>query len=491
MTAAALGLYAPLLLAGVVLVWRRPVLALYAFVVGLAIHNTVMALLYGAGVRGAALTAIQGWKELLLATALASIVWSAWRARRLPFQPGPVDGLALAFAAVVVVYLLIPQDALGGSADFEDALYGARHALLPVGAYLLGRSLRLGGAELRRLGWTILGAAAAIAAVGLVEEYTISVEQWRDAGVPAYFRDQLGFDYHGPGGMPENFAFNSEDGLFRRLVSLFISPLATAFMLLVALLLAAAGGPLRRPIAVPLAALCAAGFLFTLTRSAVVALAAGLVVLAVALARSWPLAAAAATVAAGVAFALVFTSVAPRTHFFPDELEYQERQARLKGGLPGGDGTLSLEEPSLRSHLTSLRDGVETVLGHPQGYGLGNAGAIARRNDIELKAGESNYTELGVEVGLAGALVFIAWNVALLLGLLRAARNGGDPTLQWARAGLAASLAAVLVLGFQTDAFGVPWLAYCIWSLGGALLTPAAVPARARSSVRAPEVEGA
>ena len=31
---------------------RRPVWALHVFIVGLALHNLVMALLYGAGVRG-------------------------------------------------------------------------------------------------------------------------------------------------------------------------------------------------------------------------------------------------------------------------------------------------------------------------------------------------------------------------------------------------------------------------------------------------------
>ena len=44
--------YALLLVAAAALVWRRPVVALYAWIVGLALHNAVMAALYGAGVRG-------------------------------------------------------------------------------------------------------------------------------------------------------------------------------------------------------------------------------------------------------------------------------------------------------------------------------------------------------------------------------------------------------------------------------------------------------
>jgi len=75
---------------------------------------------------------------------------------------------------------------------------------------------------------------------------------------------------------------------------------------------------------------------------------------------------------------------------------------------------------------------------------------------VEVKAGESTYTELGVETGLLGAILFAAWNLALLRRLL-----GHSP---W----LAASLAAVLVLGVQTDVIGVHWLAYVLWALCGA-----------------------
>src|SRR5205823_13601300 len=90
------------------LVWRRPMVALYLFVVGLALHNAAMAALYAAGVRGSTLTAIAAWKETLLAVALVRVGLDAWRARRLPFQLSVVAGLALLFGALVVAYALIP-----------------------------------------------------------------------------------------------------------------------------------------------------------------------------------------------------------------------------------------------------------------------------------------------------------------------------------------------------------------------------------------------
>ena len=156
----------------------------------------------------------------------------------------------------------------------------------------------------------------------------------------------------------------------------------------------------RRPLP-RLLVLCSAGLLFTLSRSSLVALAGGFVVLAVA--RPALVAGRGGRVlrpASGVALRAVHVCRA-ETHFFPQDLPYQEEQAREHGGLPGG-GSLALNpgEPSLRSHWRNLRDGIETVFHHPQGYGLGNAGATASRFGVPLRAGESNYTEIGVETGL-------------------------------------------------------------------------------------------
>jgi hypothetical protein len=479
MSTGALAVYGVGLVAAVPAVLRRPAVALYLFVLGLPLHNIVMSLLYGGGVHGGSLDAIQAWKEILLAAALLSVAATALRRQALSFRPGLVDWLALAFAGLVVLYAVIPQGALGGHAGAKAILYGLRHDLVIVAAYFLGRSVDL---DIRRLRWTIVAAAAAVAAWGLIEVYAVPIEWWRHSGAVGYFHRELGYDYHGPAGLPENFAFNTSDGLFRRLVSTFVSPLATAYMLVVALLLLAVAR--CRRLAAPLALVCGAGLLWTFSRSSIVALAVGLVVLAAAWRRAWPLPAAVGVIAVGFGFAAAFHTIAPRTHWFASDLPYQQAQAKAKGPLPKGSGldsTISLGEPSIRSHLDSLRDGGKTVVEHPQGYGLGNAGTTAQRFDVPLQAGESNFTELGVETGLAGALAFIAWSLALLARLVRTAWKG-DRTA----AAVAGALAAVLALAVQTDVIGVPWLAYCLWWLAGSLayakvLTKAQLPESSQS----------
>ena len=164
-----LGLYAVLLAGAAVAVWRRPVVAFFLFLGGLALHNAVMAALYGAGVRGRTLTAITAWKEILLAVALASVAAAALRSRELPFRFCVADALALAFGLLVLVYAVLPQSALDGLAGTRAIALGLRHDVIPVGAYFLGRSVLLRRDDLRRLAWTLLGVASFVAAAGLVD----------------------------------------------------------------------------------------------------------------------------------------------------------------------------------------------------------------------------------------------------------------------------------------------------------------------------------
>src|SRR5262249_57256130 len=108
----------------------------------------------------------------------------------------------------------------------------------------------------------------------------------------------------------------------------------------------------------------------------------------------------------------------------------------------------------------NLRDGIRVVAHHPQGYGLGNAGVVAKRTGVEVRAGESTYTELGVDAGVAGVAAFVLWNLAVLAGL-------------WRReAWLAAAFVAVLAIGLQTDVIGIHWIAFHVWLAAALTLGP-------------------
>ncbi len=171
-----------------------------------------------------------------------------------------------------------------------------------------------------------------------------------------------------------------------------------------------------------------------------------------------PVALAVAVAAVAVGWAYVFPSIGPTGHWTKQDIVQQRQQAKAATGPVSGNA-LSGKEPSLHEHWTALKDGLHTVIHHPQGFGLGNVGQTASRTGTPLKAGESNYTEMGAETGVLGAVLWIAWMLAILFGLWR--RRAVRMT---------AAFAAVLALAIQTDVIGDPWVAYVVWGLAGALL---------------------
>jgi O-antigen ligase len=276
----------------------------------------------------------------------------------------------------------------------------------------------------------------------------VPLSWWRHS--QGWFSDQLGLTYRGLSGLPENFVYN-EGGrvVFRRLTSTFLSPLATAYLLVVALLFV----PLRgRRWGWPLAALLFAALLWTHTRAALLALLLALLILALLRRRLFFVGLAVAVASISFVFVQAYDHIGPRTHFTPSELAYQEQHAH-ETPAKSNDAT-SANEASTSEHLSSFRSGARTALHHPWGFGLGNAGVTAARTHVTIEAGESTYTELAVETGLLGALIFIAWSLALFRRLTRT---------PW----LAASFVAVLFLGLQTDVIGIPWIAVVVWALAG------------------------
>jgi len=416
------------------------------------LHNVAMAQLWDLGVRGTSLDVAAAWKEALLLVALLVV---AWRVRHWPAVKA-ADVLAASYAIVIVVYWLIPQDVLGGEATTRGELLALRHHLFPVAAYALGRLAAFAWEERGRVGSLIVLSAVVVAVVGLLDLAFVSLQAWRGSGVPGWYREQLGLDYEGLSGLPENWVFNTgdEENPIRRLVSTFLSPLASAYALVVALIYVVSR-PFRWWWGL-LAVLLYVALLYTHTRAAFAALAFGLVVLALAQRRIAPAVIAAASVAVGALFLAAYPSIGPSTSYTPEELEWLRENARQEGGE--SDDPLAGDDASTESHWRNFREGVRVVIEHPQGYGLGNAGVVAKRTGVEIRAGESTYTELGVDAGLAGVVAFVLWCMAILVGLWR--------RVAW----LFAAFATVLVLGLQTDVIGIHWLAFTMWVAAGLAL---------------------
>jgi len=127
-----------------------------------------------------------------------------------------------------------------GRTTHHGVLLGVRHDLVPAAAYFLGRGLVLSGPELRRIGATILATARSASRFSARRHLRDPLSWWRGSGAPGWFRYQLGFPVPRPVEAAENFFYNTgNEHPLRRLVSTFFSPLASSYLFVVALLLAA------------------------------------------------------------------------------------------------------------------------------------------------------------------------------------------------------------------------------------------------------------
>ena len=431
---------------------RLPRIALAVLIVGLAAHNLVMAELWDAGIRGAALDVVAAWKDVLLAAALAVALLAA---RSVPLRLW-ADRLALAYAAFVLLYWLLPQSWLDGGATHRGQLFAARHDLIPVAAYFLGRLLVLTPQSWRRLSLALVGVAVGLSVWGLIDVYLVPLQWWRDSGVPGWFNEQLGLDYQGA------LRAARELDLQHRRREQSDPPARLG-------LPQPARDVLRSRDRAPLSRRAAANVVDRdrwsdrVRRTALDAHA-----------RRLPRAGARPRRPGGGPAAVP----AGRTR-----RRLARDRRRLRQGLPthrpldelhavgarlptrqGAAESRRQRRPTQRrrcldaSHLRNLREGIRTVIHHPLGFGLGNAGVSASRTGVDLKAGESTYTELGVEIGVAGLAVFLAWMVAVLLALWRRS------------AWLSAAWVAMLAIGVQTDVIGVHWIAYVLFALAGAAI---------------------
>ena len=310
-----------------------------------------------------------------------------------------VDVLALSYAGVIVAYALLPQGLLDGGATARGELLALRHHLLPVAAYALGRLVSRLWQERSRLGGAIVLAAVVVAVAGLVDLAVLSLQSWRDSGVPGWYREHLDLDYEGLSGLPENWVYNTgdEESPMRRLVATLLSPLASAYVLVVALVYV-----VSRRLTIwwgLLALLLYVGLLYTHTRAALAALAVGLVLLALAQRRVVPAVLAAVSVAAGgVPRRVPDDRTLDELHGGGARVPAPERRGGAGGehGSPVAVGVVDRQPPA-----------------QPAGRNAGRARASAgvrprergrrRQEDgVEIKAGESTYTEIGIDAGIAG-----------------------------------------------------------------------------------------
>jgi len=453
-------------------VWRAPFRALGVLVAGAAVHNLMLMVLLRLGTPGVIVRIVQAWKEGILLLLIALVLRVAWRTARSGRLPKllPIDLVMAAFAVIVVIYFLIPPSIFGAQLTFSQRVLGARVLLqLPL-LYLFGRVFF----SFRRadLVWNlsmIAGAAGIVGLLGFVEVWFIPTRAWLDGGVNL-LSSWLGFTYHGPQGLPENFFQPAGLALYiRRMVSTYVSPLPIAYTALLVLpaatglLLVKQRSDLATTLRVAFLAFLTIGVLLSVTRLAMLLLVGEFFVLAVIWRRRWLLW---ATPLAGVLVALVFVGYVRVGPLVDAHLNPVYNR-------PPGLHIVSTRDSSLNEHSATLAFDLQYVLQHPLGTGVGSS---IHRFGTSQGTGESAYFDVFGETGLLGGLAYtLAYAFILFYGLRAFLRHRDDP--------LVASLPLVSLVGglallpitLTSDVWSDPSLTYLLWWSAGYTVSLAAL----------------
>jgi hypothetical protein len=382
---------------------RAPFRALGVLVAGMAVHNFVLMILLRLGTPGPLVRVAQAWKEGLLLVLLGLVLlmgYRRWIAGRMP-KLRLMDLLMIALTAVVLVYFLVPASVLHGQASFSQRVLGLRVLILIPLLYLFGRVFP--ARQRSDLAWVaglLLGSAALVGVFGTIELWFIPTRRWLDWGVNG-LSAWLGFTYHGPAGLPENFFQTTAEGyLLRRLVSTYVSPLGAAYTGLlivpigVVLLFTRRALP-RLPwwFAAVMLDLLLLGIFFSVTRLALAALVGEFALLYILLRRRSLILH--TLLVAGAVLFMIYGF--PR---FGPLLDRSLQPVAHRGSVH----IASSSDPSAREHLAQLINDLDFVRHHPLGAGLGSS---IHRFGPTSGTGESAVFDVFGDVGAVGGLLYI------------------------------------------------------------------------------------
>ncbi|MEA2634873.1 MAG: hypothetical protein QOH92_1640 [Chloroflexota bacterium] len=462
---------------------RHPFRALGILVAGMAFHNFGLMVLLALGTPTPLVRVVQAWKEgliLVLLVIVARLALARWRSRTLP-RLHVIDWLVLIFAAVAILYAVVPHYLLHSSLSLSQAVIGLRTMLLIPVLYLFGRVFT--PEDRRDLAWgagLVVGSAGVVGLFGLVELWLVPTATWLSWGVNQ-FSAWLGYTYHGPKGLPENFFQSTAEGfLLRRMVSTYISPLGIAYTGLLVLpvavaVLASRWSPSRLWAAARWAAfaLLISSIVFSLTRLAIGLALFELVALFILLRRRFLAVATVAAAALALFIVLAYPDVGPLL------------TGNLQAVRTGHHHLTGVADPSLSEHSSALRTDFEYVLAHPLGTGVGSS---VHRFGPNTGTGESAIFDMFGDIGIVGGAVYLVIYLGLILAAARAQLSHRADQL-WAALPLVAFIGglALLPITLTSSIWSDFAVTFLFWWAAGASLTLATTN-RAQSKPGGPMV---
>ncbi|MEA2646351.1 MAG: hypothetical protein QOE92_1434 [Chloroflexota bacterium] len=429
------------------LTYRRPGVGLAVLILALPFYPYILARLQVWGVSPLVVAQMRYWKELVLVVLVLRAVRN-----RYPFD-SRIDRVAIGVMVVTTVFAVFPI----GPADTYSRVLAARQIAAAILLFMAVRHLDLSPRAVSFIQTGLVVAGVVLSLFAFWNHF--APEDWtsfvRNSGLAAYQHSAVESSVTV---VVDRGTLAGQE--YIRSGSLFLNPLSLGHFMLIPIAVVLARGVASRPRAFDIlaGAICVAGLMTTLTRSAIVA-----VPLMVAIAVSGGLH------RQRLALGLFAVSLA----LYP-----------VAGSLGVGEQLQSGLDPTntrTEGHVDALQSDVQAMISRPQGTGLATAGPQGERFGVEGHTiAESWFFQVGLETGLLGMVLYVSLLVMAMRELWARSKLGSS-----AATAAVCALSGLAFAGLVLHSFGDLHTAFAAWGLAGMAL-PVAMTARAAKPAQAP-----
>lgn len=359
--------------------WQYIIFFLAAF---LPTYITSLSIVYQATESTLPVTIFQVFKDFMVVLAVVLLLLLQKKPTEIPIRLQPTDLLFIAFLGLGFIFLLLPI----GEATFWSKLVYFKNMVIPACVYFLGRNTRFGNMEVKRLFQLLFAVALAAFGINLIEGLLGSHLQ-SFTGY-ALFNQAL-YDSEPSGNYGLSWTFETQS-MSRRFASFFSDPLELASSVMVGFsagLIWFLTSEKNRSLPYLLVMAASVGsLLFTASRAAFGSFFILLFFLAI-IFRLYRLLAAGVV---GLICFFIFVVFFASEDFYFFILD-----------------TLTFENASSVGHVVEWLAAVDSMIGNPLGVGLAMSGNLGSVEDSNRIGGENQFLIYGVQLGVAGMLIYI------------------------------------------------------------------------------------
>ena len=355
---------------------------------GLPIYITSLSVALQSGMKNL-IPIMQPMKELLILVALGISVWELKRR----FRPQPIDYVILAYFAYTLLYVFLPI----GTLTIPEKAVSFKSTTFFVFVYFTGRIIGLSEIYISKYFQFFLLVIIAASAVLLLE---IATSQHLQSSTG--YADFLFYYYNQEpeGNYGLSWTFETSTGL-KRFASFFANPIEFGAATLVSLSIIAGlyttDNYKFKPNLIGIVAIVATQFsiLFALSRASLASYVIMIYVYALVTKNKFILRTFYFAIVAAVVYFMFFLLI-----LHPDLYEFIYE-------------TITFTNPSSVGHIIAWLEGIDAIIKHPLGMGLGASGVLATTAGGGT-GGENQYIITGVQTGVIGLGLYLAAHIYLI-----------------------------------------------------------------------------